>query len=122
MSNNKISGYFSDKVKEQGTVMTDIQLRYRKAKILYLILLAVLLSIISAYIILIPSGEHKITPIEWTMYLVLLITVIAMYMVLRCPKCRAFLLPAYSKAWGCLRICPDCGVELTEIPKKRKKL
>ena len=94
--------------------MTDIQSRYKKARKLYLVLLAVLLSIIVALIHIAPSGTNKITPIEGIMYLLLLAVGIGMYMVLRYPKCRAFLMPAYSTAWGRLKSCPDCGVELIE--------
>jgi drug/metabolite transporter (DMT)-like permease len=109
------------KATEQGEDMTDIQLRYGKAKKLYLLLLAVLLSIIIINVFAVPSGQHTITPIEWLMYLLLLIICIAMYLVLRCPNCRAFLLPAYSSAWGNLKKCPDCGVALIEIPQRGKK-
>jgi hypothetical protein len=94
--------------------MTDIQIRYRKVKKLYLTLLAALLLIIVGFSFIAPSGEHGITPVEGLMYFSLLIVGIAMYRVLRCPKCRAFLMPAYSTAWGRLKNCPDCGVELIE--------
>lgn len=100
---------------EQGIEnMTDIQIRYKKAQKLYLILLAALLALIFAFVYIAPSSSHKITLIKGVMYLLLLLDGIAMYMVMRCPKCRAFLMPAYTTAWGRLKSCPDCGVELIE--------
>jgi uncharacterized integral membrane protein len=96
--------------------MTDIQRQYAKTKRLYMILLAVFLTIIVASRLYILAGGHDSTLLEGLVFFSLLIIGIIMYMVLRCPQCRAFLLPAYSMAWGRLRNCPECAVTLIRTP------
>jgi hypothetical protein len=101
--------------------MNEIQERYRKAKRVYWALLVALLGIVIAFRFVAPPGEHKMSPLEATMFVLLLLIAATMYAVLRCPKCRAFLVPAYSAAWGRLRFCPKCGVALTADPKEKSR-
>jgi predicted RNA-binding Zn-ribbon protein involved in translation (DUF1610 family) len=94
--------------------MNEIQQRYNKRKHIYFGLMAALFGILIALWFVAPQGEHIASPLELFMFACLSGIAIAMYVVFRCPKCNAALLPAFSSSWGRLYHCPKCGVELKE--------
>ena len=94
--------------------MNQVQQQFKRRKKAYYALLVTLFGIIIVLGIISPHGKHEATSIELIMFGGLIGIVIAMYAVLRCPKCGKTLVPAASTFWRKLRYCPSCGVELVE--------
>jgi hypothetical protein len=93
--------------------MDEIQSKYKKRKNIYFALGVSLFAIIIALTSFTPTGAHKIAPWEAVMIACLVVNIIAIFRVFRCPKCNGALVPAYSSSWGKLHFCPKCGVKLT---------
>jgi hypothetical protein len=94
--------------------LENIKDKYKNRKQIYRCLIGALLSIIIIFGIISPKGEHPATTFEIIMFIALLVIVVAMYIVLRCPKCNASLVGAHSSFWVKFKYCPKCGEELTE--------
>jgi len=89
--------------------MNNIHRQYKKRRNIYFGLIAALFGILITYGIIAPQGEHQTGSIELIMFGGLIGIAIAIYAVLRCPKCNASLVRSFS-SWGKLRHCPRCGV------------
>jgi hypothetical protein len=94
--------------------MNAIQQEYRTRKHISWVLIATLLGIILVFRYISPEGQHAATALEMVLLGVAVLIVIGMYLVLRCPKCRASLVRAYSGFWPKVEFCPECGEKLAE--------
>ena len=92
--------------------MSNIQNQYKKRKRISIFLLLLLYCFLIALGIIAPEGEHPASSLELALFGGVILTIIAVYVALRCPNCGAFL--AAGSSWGFPKFCSKCGQKLIE--------
>jgi len=92
--------------------MNQIIQQYRKRKSIYFALIAAMFGVIISFRIFSPSGEHPMNILELFQITILLLIIVSIFVVFKCPKCNKSLVFSFSSTWMDLHFCPKCGVEL----------
>ena len=93
--------------------MDEIQRKYRIKKRIYLFLVVAFFAILITFRFISSPVEHKASVTELVLFACLLLIVVLIYVVFRCPACNASLVRSLS-LWKRLQFCPKCGVRLVE--------